>query len=125
MRFARPIPLATNKFGGELVILIDGGCFSSTGHLCAVLDFNDIGTFVGTETGGTYTCNDGWKEIILKNTGLRINMPRLTFAAAVQGMSPDRGIEPDHEVEPRIDDLIGGRDTIRNYAVKLLRRPTQ
>jgi hypothetical protein len=119
-KFARPIPLAENRFEGNLVVLIDGGCYSSTGHLAAVLDYNDIGVFVGTETGGTYTCNDASKSIVLHNTGLRINMPRMTFAAAVSGMNPARGIKPDHRVAPRIEDLVEGRDTIREFAVELL-----
>jgi hypothetical protein len=119
-KFAEPIPLAENRFDGDYVVLIDGGCFSSTGHLCAVLEYNGMGTFVGEETGGTYTCNDASKGFTLKNTGLRINMPRMTFAAAVSGMPDDRGIMPDHEVEPRIEDLIQGRDTVREFALELL-----
>jgi C-terminal processing protease CtpA/Prc len=119
-KFAHPIPMAKGRFEGNLVILIDGGCYSSTGHLAAVLDYNDIGTFVGTETGGTYTCNDASKSIVLSNTRLQINMPRRTFAAAVSGMDPARGIAPDHTVAPRIQDLIEGRDTIREFALELL-----
>jgi len=118
--FARPIPMAESPFKGDLVILIDGGCYSSTGHLAAVLDYNDIGTFVGTETGGTYTCNDASKSIVLHNTGMQINMPRMTFVAAVSGMNPARGITPDHHVEPRIEDLVKGRDTIKEFAFELL-----
>jgi hypothetical protein len=118
--FARPIPMAQNPFEGNLVILIDGGCYSSTGHLAAVLDYNDIGTFVGTETGGTFTCNDASKSIVLHNTGLQINMPRMTFVAAASGMNPARGIMPDHWVAPKIEDLIEGRDTAKEFAFDLL-----
>jgi hypothetical protein len=118
-RFADPIPPARNRFEGNLVILIDGGCYSSTGHLCAVLDYNNIGTFVGAETGGTFTCNDASKSITLRHTGLQVTMPRMTFVAAVSGMDPARGIVPDHVVEPRIEDLIEGRDTIREFALEL------
>jgi hypothetical protein len=120
-KFAQPIPLAEERFEGDLAILIDGGCYSSTGHLCAVLDYNEIGTFAGVETGGTYTCNDASKSFTLKNTRYRVNMPRMTFEAAVSGMPPDRGILPHHHVEPRIDDLIRGRDTAREFALQLLR----
>jgi hypothetical protein len=118
--FARPIPVAPNRFDGNLLILIDGGCYSSTTHLCAVLQYNDIGTFVGSETGGTYTCNDASKSIILKNSRIDINMPRMSFTAAVSGMSMSRGIVPDHPVEPRIEDLLEGRDTAKEFALELL-----
>ena len=36
----------------------DGGGASTTGHLCSLLKYNKIGTFIGEETGGTYACND-------------------------------------------------------------------
>jgi hypothetical protein len=118
--FSRPIPVASNRFDGRLLVLIDGGCYSSTAHLCAVLEYNDIGIFVGSETGGTYTCNDASKGVILKNSRIDINMPRMTFAAAVSGMSRSRGILPDHPVEPRIEDLLEGRDTVKDFALELL-----
>jgi hypothetical protein len=122
--FARPIPFAEdNVFGGNLLILIDGGGFSSTGHLAAVLKYNGIGAFVGQETGGTYTCNDASKEIILKHTKIRVNLPRMTFAAAVSGMPKTRGILPDYEVEPRIEDILAGRDTIKEFALDLIGEP--
>lgn len=120
-KFARPIPLARNQFRGDLFILIDGGCYSSTGHLCAVLDYHNIGQFVGIETGGTYTCNDASKEIVLDHTGIRINMPRMTFTAAVYDMPRTHGILPDHPVEQSVEDLVAGRDTIKEYALQLAR----
>jgi hypothetical protein len=122
-KFARPIPRADNSFEGKIVILIDGGCFSSTGHLCAVLKYHGIGTFVGAETGGTYTCNDASKSITLDNTRLQVNMPRMTFTAAVRGMERSRGILPDHPVELTVDDLIMGRDTVMDFALSLFPAP--
>jgi hypothetical protein len=117
--FADPIPLAENRFEGDLLVLIDGGCSSSTGHLCAVLDYHRIGRFVGGETAATYSCNDASKSITLNNTKLRINMPRRIFSAAVAGFSMSRGIQPDHPASPEIDDLIRGRDTVIEYALDL------
>jgi hypothetical protein len=123
-QFAKPIPLAErNNFEGNLLILIDGGGFSSTGHLSAVLKYNGIGAFVGQETGGTYTCNDASKEIVLEHTKLRVNLPRMSFTAAVRGMPKNRGILPDYPVEPRIEDILAGRDTIKEYALELIGEP--
>jgi hypothetical protein len=120
--FARPIPLGRNRFEGNLWILINGGCFSSTGHLCALLDYHNFGRLVGSETGGTFTCNDATKEIVLKHTRIRVNMPRMTFTAAVYDMPKSRGILPDYPVEPRIEDLVEGRDTVKEFALGLIRK---
>jgi C-terminal processing protease CtpA/Prc len=119
-RFAQPIPLAGKRFKGDIYILINGGCFSSTGHLCALLKYHKIGMFIGTETGGTYTCNDASKEIILKHTQFRLITARRTFQAAVRGLPKDKGILPDYPVEPTIEDLLNGKDTVLEFTLALL-----
>jgi hypothetical protein len=124
-KFARPIPRAQNPFEGNILTLIDGGCFSSTGHLCAVLKYNGIGTFIGTETGGTYTCNNASKSFTLDNTRIEVNIARMTFTAAVHGMTKSSGILPDYIVEPGIDDLIEGRDPVMDFALGLIGIPAQ
>jgi hypothetical protein len=119
---AKPIPLADQRFRGNLFILINGKCFSSTAHLCALLKFHNIATFVGSETGGTYTCNDAKTIIPLTNTRLRLQVPQRSFAVAVEGMPKNRGIQPDYPVEPGIEDLIEGRDTILEYTLNLVKK---
>jgi C-terminal processing protease CtpA/Prc len=121
-RFAEPIPRAAGAFAGKLFILINGGCFSSTGHLCALLKYHKIGTFIGTETGGTYECNDASREIHLKNTRLRLFVARITFTAAVRGMPRYKGIVPDISVEPSITDQLSGKDPILECALSLIAR---
>ena len=118
-RLASPIPPAEKTFHGRLIVLINGGCFSSTPHLCALLKYHKIGTFVGTEAGGTYTCNGAVREIKLSHTGFIAVVNRRSFAAAVDGFPNDRGILPDHFVMPRIEDLVQGRDTQKEYALQL------
>jgi hypothetical protein len=117
---ASPVAPAENAFQGRLITLINGGCFSSTPHFCALLKYHKIGTFVGTEAGGTYTCNGASKEITLSNTGVIVGICRKAFAAAVEDFPKDRGILPDHSVIPRIGDLVAGRDVQKEYALALL-----
>ncbi len=117
---ASPVEPAEKAFQGRLITLINGGCFSSTPHFCALLKYHKIGTFVGTEAGGTYTCNGASKEITLENTGFIVGICRKAFAAAVDGFSKDRGILPDHIVIPRIGDLVAGRDVQKEYALALI-----
>lgn len=119
--FAKPITPAENKFEGSLYVLIDGGCFSSTGHLCAVLKHNDIGTFVGVETGGTFTCTDASTRFHLNNSKLRASIARKRYTTAVEGMAMDSGIVPDYPVAVRIGDVLDGRDPALETALSMAR----
>ena len=123
--FAEPIPREENPFEGNLYILVNGGGYSTTGHFTSVLKYHNIGTFIGLETGGTYTCNDASKMINLKNTRYYINCPRATFATAVRGLPDNRGIIPDIVVEPSADDIISGRDPMLELAFDLIENKEQ
>jgi C-terminal processing protease CtpA/Prc len=103
-----------------LFILIDAGCFSSTGHLCGLLKYHKIGTFIGTETGGTYECNDARREIHLEKTRLRLFVARMAFTAAAQGLPRYRGIVPDIAVEPSIADVLAGKDPVLERALAII-----
>ena len=118
---ADPIPLAENNFDGNVFTLIDGNGFSTTGHFCAVLKYNNICKFVGTELGSTYTCNGATRNITLENTRLTLwTAHRHSYSAAVEGMENRRGIIPDYIVEPTVNDLIKGRDTVKEFTLKLI-----
>lgn len=118
--FAKPIPRAAGAFDGKLYILINGGCFSSTGHFCGLLKYHKIGVFIGTETGGTYECNDARKMFELRNTRLRLFVARMTFTAAVKDLPRFRGIVPDIAVEPSISDYLSGLDPVKERALSLI-----
>lgn len=120
---AKPIPVAgKNAFQGDLYILINGGCFSTTGHLCSLLKFTRRGKFVGEETGGTYECNDSQVKVTTSVTKLNLNVARMTYTAAVKGLSRETGIMPDYPVEPTIGDVLAGRDVVKEFVGKLMTR---
>jgi hypothetical protein len=116
---AQPIPVASkNAYSGNLFVLINGGCFSSTGHLCALLKYTGRCKFVGEETGGTYECNDSHLQVETSATHLRLNVARVTYTAAVTGISRETGIMPDYSVEPTIEDVLAGHDAVIEFALK-------
>ncbi len=119
-RLAESIPLGEDRFSGNLFILTNGKCFSTTGHLCSLLRYHKIGTFIGEETGGTYTCNDAKHYFHLKNTRIQLWIASGSFATAVKNMPKDRGIIPDYPVQLRIEDLVKGRDTVMEFALHLI-----
>ena len=114
---AKPMQLAKNHFSGKLYTLIDGGCFSTTGHLCALLRYHHIGEFIGTETGGTYTCNDNSQTYRLINTGILARVARGTFSVAVHGIPRFSGIKPDYEVQQSLQDALMNTDTVKSFVL--------
>ncbi len=121
-RFAEPIPRAAGAFEGKLFVLINQGCFSSTGHITALLKEHAIGTLIGSETGGTYECNDASREVRLKNSGLAVTIARMTFTAAVKTLPRYRGVLPDYPVEPGIADYLSGKDPVLERAFALIKK---
>ncbi|MFC1572628.1 S41 family peptidase [Candidatus Eisenbacteria bacterium] len=116
----RPIPVPRHVFTGELYVLTDGWCFSSTTHMLSLLRCHHRGVVVGEESGGSSVCNDASKEHVLKHTRLRLNLPRRTFATSAKCLPMGRGIPPDIAIQPTIGDLISGRDVVLEKAISLV-----
>jgi hypothetical protein len=117
---ANVIPQPDNPYRGKLYTLIDGLGFSTTGHFCGLLKYHKVGSFVGSETGATYTCTGNATYPALKETGIMVGTARvMRYTAAVKGMDPRRGILPDYPLEPTPKDLISNRDRVLEYALSL------
>jgi hypothetical protein len=114
------IPAAENHFGGNLYILMDGGSFSSTGHLISLLKYQGVGTFIGEESGGHYVCTDSSRDRTLSNTNLNFHYSTEAWKVAVEGLEPGRGIMPDHGIVPGIEDYLSNRDPAMEYALSLI-----
>ena len=117
---SKPIKLAKNPFRGDLFFIIDGSNFSTTGHFCSILKYHDLGTFIGTETGSTYTCNAAVKRLHLENTRITLKIATESFAAAVSGFPKDRGIIPHHIIKTSIEDFKNNKDRVLDYTLKLI-----
>lgn len=106
---------ARNVFQGALVVLIDGGCFSTTSELLSALAENTDARFVGEESGGAFggNCSGPTPTLLLPNSKLRVDIPLVRYSMAVSGDRPvDRGILPDVEVTPSLEALLAGRDPV-------------
>ncbi len=114
------VPLAQNHYSGKLYTLMSGGSFSSTGHLLALLKHQNIGTFIGEESGASYACTDASYDILLPQTQIHYRTSTLAWAVDVNGLSPGRGIMPDINVIQPIADYLNNRDTVMNAAVSLV-----
>jgi len=121
-RLNKPLPMAEHPFKGSQYYLIDGMCFSTTGHLTSLLKYYELGTFIGEETGATYTCNDASHDTKLKHTGYRLQSARATFATAVIGFPLDQGILPEHPVHQSVEEVIMNKDAVLEYALQLIKQ---
>lgn len=120
-KLAEPVPYTKkNHYTGDLYFIIDGSNFSTTGHFCALVKYHGLGTFIGTETGSTFTCNSSVKGMYLKNTRIYLKLSTRDFSAAVKGFSKNRGIIPDHIVETTIEDIKSNKDPVLDHSLKII-----
>lgn len=121
----RPMNPHSLNFKGNTYVLTDGGCFSTTGHLISLIKYHGLGILIGEETGGSFRCYGCPREYILPNTKLILQYMRCTYSTKVEGFPWGRGIKPDMEVTPHIEDLINGKDTIKEYALNVIMNTMQ
>ncbi|WKN42669.1 S41 family peptidase [Tunicatimonas pelagia] len=112
------------QFLGNVYVLINGGCFSATSDLAALIKSHKLATFFGTETGGSYYGNtsmeDAW--VTLPNSKVRVKIPLVRHFLSVEPMIPlGRGVIPDYKVEQSITDLKNGVDTQMEFVFTLLK----
>ncbi|WP_338867941.1 S41 family peptidase [Spirosoma sp. SC4-14] len=121
-----------DAFNGKLYVLINGGSFSVTSELAAHLHAyrneraRDV-LFIGQETGGGYKVNSSGIFTItqLPNSKIDLGIGMFGFNMANVSAYPytDRGIIPDHSLEPTINDILHQRDPVMIYTLGLIRTP--
>lgn len=114
---------AAQPFLGNLVVLIDGGSFSTTADVAAHLRSWRRAVFVGEETAGTYEGNTSGlnADVVLPNSGLRFRVMMYGYWNAVTPQRGGRGVIPEHVVPARIADWLRGSDRALEVARSLLR----
>jgi len=115
----QPLP---GHFDGKVFFLVNGGTFSSTAEFAAIAKSNKRGLFIGEETGGGYYGNTSGDRstIYLPNTKIRVNIPLTRYTLAVEPLKHgDRGVMPDVDIEPTINDKVSGRDAQMEEALQL------
>jgi hypothetical protein len=115
---------ASHPFLGKLVVLIDGGSFSTTADVAAQLRSRERAIFVGEETAGTYEGNTSGLNalIVLPNSRLGLKIMMYGYWNAVRAPAkPGRGTRPDHVVARRVGDLLRGIDPALERAINLAR----
>jgi hypothetical protein len=89
---------------------------------------NHLGVFVGEETQGNYTGDNGGEFIplVLPLTKIFVNIPLLYYDNAVTPPAQvGRGTIPDHIVPNNMNDILSGTDTQLNFVFDLIRKNSQ
>ncbi|GAB3952899.1 hypothetical protein GCM10028805_35640 [Spirosoma harenae] len=118
-------PRRKDFFDGNLYFLVNGASFSATTTVMAKTLDAGLGTFVGEASGSAYWGDFAghFKTITLPNSRLQVRIPLKKMTHAV---TADRAngftIEPDYTVTRNHDDLMGNRDYMLDYALRLIRQ---
>ncbi|MGU3377531.1 S41 family peptidase [Chryseobacterium sp. M5A1_1a] len=110
-------------FSGQLYVLIDGDCFSTTAECLSMLYSYTSAVFIGEESGGGYYGNFSGSvpNLTLPNSKLQIGIPLMKYMMAVKDYKfNDRGVIPNYHITPTIKDRIESHDPELEYAKKLL-----
>ncbi len=108
----KPLHPKQNHFDGKVYVLINGYSFSASALISANLKQINRATFVGQETGGAYNgCVAGSIPILnFPNSKLKLRMGLYPVVPNAHSDIVGRGIFPDFEVKPTIEDIISGKD---------------
>ena len=115
-------PDAVN-YRGRVVVLMDGGSFSTTAEFLAAVRASGRATFVGEESGGAECGNTSGRSVMvtLPNSGLLLHIPLVRYDTAIPCDGRGRGILPDVAVPVTVQDLLAGRDPQMARAVQIAR----
>jgi hypothetical protein len=112
-------------FQGKVIILINGGCFSTTAEFLSHAHYHKRATFIGEESGGGYYGNTSGAvpALTLPNSKLVVYVPLVTYYIAVNGYkAAAHGVLPDHPTRYTIEELLEGTDKEFALALELARK---
>jgi C-terminal processing protease CtpA/Prc len=118
--YNKPQEIKATAFKGKIFVLINGGSFSASSIISSNLKGSKRATFVGQETGGAYngTVAGIMPTVKLPNSNVRIKIGIMTciphYKTAIEG----RGIMPDKEIIPTIEDRINKKDPEMGWVLK-------
>jgi C-terminal processing protease CtpA/Prc len=113
-----------NAFKGKVYLLINGGSFSASSILASNLKGSKRAIVVGEETGGAYNGTVAGFMPVLKlpksENKIRIGLMTITphYKTNIEG----RGVFPDKEIIPTLEDRIKGNDPEMNWILEDLKK---
>ncbi|MBC3783885.1 S41 family peptidase [Spirosoma utsteinense] len=115
----------SNRFRGQVYILMDGASVSTASEFLAVAHANKVGVFIGEESGGAYEGGNGSSFINLElpKSGIQVSTPLVYYNNAVpEPTIKGRGTMPDHNVPLTIDNVLNHTAPHYDFVRKLIQR---
>lgn len=112
-RFKNTLDPQKTTYRGHVYVLISGQVFSSGADFASMAKaYVPKCTLVGTETLGGQNVNTSgyYYRLELPNTGFVVEIPRILFELNVPEDLAGRGVVPDVEVHPTLEDFLEGQD---------------
>lgn len=112
---------ASHPFKGKLIVLVNGGTFSTATDASAILQSSKRAVFIGEETGGTAEGNTSGlnAKVVLPHSGMNVKIHMYGYWNALENFKKGRGVIPAYLVDNKISDLIQGVDAQKNKAIEL------
>jgi hypothetical protein len=119
-----PPPVQPSKkespFRGQVFVLIGARSTSASTAFAAAVQYYEIGTLVGDETGDTKRIFGGCFPVILPHSRLRIHVS--TESLIMAGGSYDSGpLRPGYVVRQNAADTVKGIDTVLQFTLNLIK----
>lgn len=108
------------NYKGKLAVLINGNCFSTTGHFLTLLKDNGIGKLYGQCSQGTNYSNDGSLVFELPYSGMPVRIPAAQFKMRTTAFVHDnKGICPDVEISPTNPEQLYNGDITLDFVIRM------
>lgn len=123
-RFSKLREPKPNNFKGKVYVLINGGSFSASSVISSNLKSTKRAFFVGEETGGAYngTVAAQMPLVQLPNSKVNLRIGVALVSAAAKTDIEGRGIFPDKEIIPTIEDRKNKIDPELNWVLEDIKR---
>jgi hypothetical protein len=110
-----------NPFKGKLLVLLDGGTFSTAADVCALIRHLTKAVFIGEESGGGSQGNTSGLNAMLRlpNSKLSLKIHLYDYYNAVNPKVKGRGTMPDYPVILTVADVIQGIDRAWDKALEV------
>lgn len=111
----------TKHFKGNVFLITDAICSSSTFDMAWTFQYNKLGTIVGETTGGTKKGLDGGEMffLTLPNSKIEVDLPLIYY---YHKNMPDEGVIPEYKIATTQANVAKGEDAQISYILKSLIR---
>lgn len=113
-------------FKGKVYVLINGGSFSASSIISSNLKGSKRAFFVGEETGGAYngTVAGSMPSVKLPHSKIKVKMGLLSCVPHYKTEVEGRGIFPDKEIRPTLEDRINSTDPEMEWILSDIKKET-